>query len=855
MRIEVAIPCYIGGSRQAGSNYANLDVFVSYPWSNAGQSTPPDHDENYNTLGSVWGTAFKGVRKIVCLCVFKEAYVLGPDGLGAIYQIDYSNGGVPTVSTLVDLKAAPFNLNLGIFDESDASRFLSPTTPVSEDPEAFGKVGKVGFGNLTISDDESTLYTINLFEKKLIKIQIGLPAATPTLGDVVEFVLSTPNCNLGTSRPFAVTFYKGLVYIGMVCSAENGGTVNDMFAHIYTFDPSTSTFALLPGFPVPLNYTKGASHYNNNTMVAYGTAWNPWSDIATEHHDFSTGIVIRHPTPVLSDIDFSAGGDFMVLGFMDRASHQWGYGNRRPDGESGLYLYFSGGDILMAHNNTGTWQLESNGAVGSLTGCGSNNNQGPGGGEFLCNDRWEGDHLEIAVGGNIVNVARNSVKAALYDPITYDTGGTSDWSLNNGAETYDYQLFSSSMPATFGKSAGLGEPEILEESPSIEIGNRVWVDSDVDGIQDPDENPISGVIIQLLKGTTVIATDTTDANGNYYFSNAAGINTASKKYNISTLVPDMQYTIRIPNVTGTMKQSALSTYNLTLVNADATANGDLRDSDGNLIGDNADVIVMPTDVPIAGANNHTFDFGFILLPTCTLTANCNTVTQSNCSPANGSASVTTSGAQGNLAYLWSSGETTASISGKTGGTYTVTVTDDLLPGCTASCTVVVNSTVILPSVGCVKSDVTNCASPNGSATATATGVTYLWSNNATSSIINNLSAGTYTVTVTSTTTGCTNTCQAIVTNATVNPTCNIAVNSQPSCANLTGGSVTVTPSPAGTYSYVWSNGATTGTINNLTGGSYTVTVTNMSTNCTGMCQVTLDTPTNCCNITCRSRYL
>ncbi|MBK9743009.1 MAG: hypothetical protein IPO94_08605 [Saprospiraceae bacterium] len=85
---------------------------------------------------------------------------------------------------------------------------------------------------------------------------------------------------------------------------------------------------------------------------------------------------------------------------------------------------------------------------------------------------------------------------------------------------------------------------------------------------------------------------------------------------------------------------------------------------------------------------------------------------------------------------------------------------------------------------------------------------------ATTATISNLSAGTFTVTVTDTTTGCTNTCQAIVTNATVNPTCNIAVNSQPSCANLTGGSVTVNPSPIGTYAYIWSNGATTGTINN-----------------------------------------
>ena len=82
-----------------------------------------------------------------------------------------------------------------------------------------------------------------------------------------------------------------------------------------------------------------------------------------------------------------------------------------------------------------------------------------------------------------------------------------------------------------------------------------------------------------------------------------------------------------------------------------------------------------------------------------------------------------------------------------------------------------------------------------------------------------------------------------------NSTCTVSVNSQPSCANLTGGDITVVPSPAGTYTYVWSdNGAATANRTGLTGGTYTVTVTNTTTNCTGVCQTTLDTPMNCCNI-------
>ncbi|MBK8054866.1 MAG: hypothetical protein IPK35_16750 [Saprospiraceae bacterium] len=246
------------------------------------------------------------------------------------------------------------------------------------------------------------------------------------------------------------------------------------------------------------------------------------------------------------------------------------------------------------------------------------------------------------------------------------------------------------------------------------------------------------------------------------------------------------------------------------------------------------------------------DSGMYNAPTCNvcnLTVTCAPLPQTTCTPVNGSASVNVMGGQGTITYLWSSGETISSISGKAAGTYTVTVTDDFLPNCSKTCQAVITSTTTNPSVTCGKTDNSNCATPNGTATATATGVTYLWSNNATTASITGLSANTYTVTVTNTTTGCTATCSAVVVNATVNPTCNITANTHPSCPNLTGGDITVVPSPAGTYTYAWSdNGAATANRTGLTGGTYTVTVTNTTTNCTGVCNVTLDTPTNCCNI-------
>ena len=149
-------------------------------------------------------------------------------------------------------------------------------------------------------------------------------------------------------------------------------------------------------------------------------------------------------------------------------------------------------------------------------------------------------------------------------------------------------------------------------------------------------------------------------------------------------------------------------------------------------------------------------------------------------------------------------------------------------------------------ISCSHQNNQNCINPNGSSSVITDADQILWSNGASTAMISNLFAGTYTVTVTSTMTGCTNTCQTVVADATVNPTCSITVNSQPSCATLNGGSVTVVPNPAGTYTYLWNEGSTTATVNNLVGGMYTVTVTNTETNCTGVCTQTLDTPTGCC---------
>lgn len=101
-----------------------------------------------------------------------------------------------------------------------------------------------------------------------------------------------------------------------------------------------------------------------------------------------------------------------------------------------------------------------------------------------------------------------------------------------------------------------------------------------------------------------------------------------------------------------------------------------------------------------------------------------TITDENCGQMDGAISVNATGGSGNYTYAWTpNGETTSSVTGLTGGSYGVTVTDD--SGCTSTGSYTVNQVGSIPVTA---SPQTSTITAGESVQLNATGaVDYIWS--------------------------------------------------------------------------------------------------------------------------------
>ncbi len=256
--------------------------------------------------------------------------------------------------------------------------------------------------------------------------------------------------------------------------------------------------------------------------------WEAWNERVpgTESHSF-----VSAPQPMLSNIEIADNGD-LVLGYRDRFGDMTGTATfaynstARP-----LVTGIAAGDVLRACKSGTTYTLESNGSCGSLTGSLPGNGEGPGNGEFYDDSTTLSDavHDQIGEGGTVLQPNRNKVWSTVYDPYNAYEQGVRRWTADSGAVEGNLLVqptwadTAALRQNLFGKANGLADLELVCDQAPVQIGNRVWYDANGNGIQDPSEPAVAGVVVTLTPRTGTPLTATTDANGEYYLGTADGL--------------------------------------------------------------------------------------------------------------------------------------------------------------------------------------------------------------------------------------------------------------------------------------------------------------------------------------------
>lgn len=654
--VNLVTPCYVNGNTQVSVDKdgnpvpddklaAHSPALVSFPYNASGVAGPgnfpPSELATSGEVGAIWALAYqRRAKKLFSAAVVKRHMSFGPGGPGGIYITDIVSG---TTTTFMSVSS----LGVDVGDDPHSNplaNLFGDKTQASTDPSSMTAAGRVSFGGMDISEDDRTLYFINLKDRKLYSLFVDSPAVVPTSASALKsWDIPNPGCSNGDFRPWALKVHHGKIYIGVVCSAETSQLQSDLKATIYQVDPTAATPVFTEVLSFPLDFRRGPADVTTDPLhpensCAQYDHWLPWTDVWPTPCGLGTNpTFIMHPQPLVTDLEFDDDGS-MLIGFLDRFGHMAGVANHDPNG-NGLYDGFTGGDLLRASSTNGTFVLESNGKSGNYTGSGVDNNEGPGKGEFFAKDSWffidHIGHAEVTNGALSFIPGYNEVITSAFDPIenVYQAGGLKVFNTKTGANNRNYVLYSVA-PGSFGKASGLGDNKVLCDPATVEIGNRVWFDDNRDGIQDAYEPGIDGVVLTLHdmeNGGIQIGTQTTHDGGQFYFNNTTvpGGLLYNHKYEVrmdTIQLPALDITLggtkplggKAPAggrvaARGARQGAAIPQryYTLSPANRSNFTDPDLRDSDAKLVGGSAVIAVTSLD---AGQNDFTNDLSVFSCP-------------------------------------------------------------------------------------------------------------------------------------------------------------------------------------------------------------------------------------------------
>lgn len=556
-------------------------------------STTPTTLATFGEVGAIWGLAVQSLGPttggerfyIYASSVLRRHSGWGETansalrGIDGLYRLDVTvaSNGTVTRNAIVDYDLTAGSANYGsvtrdLDDEQTASGVQSL------DAAAFAQVGKVGIGGIQYHDGK--LYVVNLNDRDIwvydtASFGAGPGSPTPT---VIDTGLS------GADRPWAITVRDDRIYLGVT-------NTTTMSTGARVISRAISGGSWSTALTVPLNYSRGitwaADPPGNPVTTGQPSAqWHAWEDNASTiwNNGQSEATYFRAwAQPVLSGLAFDEGGN-LALGFLDRFNYQTGQAALYPGGSGSGNSYSRSnvtgapvGDVLYAGRNAvGTLVIEpggtgSTGANVTVTtasnttavrapsyGTAAQNRTGStvpapgqtarqniqhGGREFFEDSpMWDGQgtpsshpsegvvHDETVLGAVAIVPGTGQLTATSFDSaLAYDHAGNRFMSLTNGHSMTGFDQYTDGVPM-FGKAGGLGGVSYLLSDAPVEIGNRVWYDADLDGLQDADEAAINGAPVQLWTAdgsgnpvTQLASTTTATINGQagtYFFRTA-----------------------------------------------------------------------------------------------------------------------------------------------------------------------------------------------------------------------------------------------------------------------------------------------------------------------------------------------
>lgn len=589
-------------------------------------------------VGSLWGIGFQKTHNRYFFSSFLKRHVgFGPKGVGGVYMAGIS-GSNYTLTGSFTLQGVTPNNGGSALDMGSVTRVTSPNTSdnyiatgsdaAGKDMDAFGKIGKVGYGDIDVDDKNQLLFLVNLNQRKLITVNIAGTTASlnnasaATLGPLTNAydILSlpgVPSCTSGQLRPFGLKIYKGRGYLGAVCDASS--TPRDslnLTGYILSFDPTNINAGFTTEITINFNYRTSSTNSSTNR-------WHSWADVWS-NVVLQSGLA-RYPQPMISDLEFDENGG-LNISIVDRFGHQMGISQTIPVAGSSTVIGEAriSGDILHACRVGSAWVME--GTAGSCTPANTvDNADGYGDGQTVGVREWYDDQSgdastgEFTTGAMAKLMGSNRLVQTLVDPTPaanttgepyYYTGGMHWYDISSGGWTnwvsvYDWSA--SGAPAgSFAKGNGMGDIEFAVSPQPIQIGNRIWLDTNGNGVQDADETTpgvTTGTTVTLRSpgpdgiygnGDDQTWTTTTDAAGNYYFSalsSADNRKPASWTGVGNVILPGYEYRIEVGIPSG---RSVTFTNN---------GSNDNIDNDATTSGTNA-ILIFNTSV-----TNHSYDIG------------------------------------------------------------------------------------------------------------------------------------------------------------------------------------------------------------------------------------------------------